>query len=343
MAQPIIIKNATVVVSAVRAMAVAIMRLNPMLRTIWVAAIMLAFNNARAAQALTVEDYLKNAEVAMNHADYATAITNLDQVINLSPNNAGAYFARGDAKQGTGDLKGSIADLTKAIDLNFGISQAFQNRGYAEIKIGDYDAAISDLSKVIELSPQNSNAYFERGDTKMIKGDFDGALADCKLLVKLDPAYYPAYMDMACMKQVRGDFEGAIADYKDSLQWSRPGVDDSRLYFNLVLKRLHRDESEADLASSITKWADGWYKDIGRYLTGDLPEKAFLDEAAKDDGKAEPHRQCQAFYFVGMTHLVKGDKSGAQAFFQKCFDTNLKPDMNLILARAELGRLATKN
>jgi tetratricopeptide (TPR) repeat protein len=73
-------------------------------------------------------------------------------VIDHSPNDAGAYYARAVALQFEGETDRAIADFNKAIELNPNHAAAYDGRGRAYVSKGDYTNAVLDVTKAGELA-----------------------------------------------------------------------------------------------------------------------------------------------------------------------------------------------
>jgi lipoprotein NlpI len=84
-----------------------------------------------------------------------------------------------------------------------------------------------------------------------------------------------------------------------------------------------------------------WPESIGFYLTGNLAEEQFLNQATTTaQRKTDVNEQvCGAFYYAAMKHLLDGDKPGASALFQKCLETDDRNSFELMSAGAELQLL----
>ena len=96
--------------------------------------------------------------------DYAGAIAEFDNAIQIDPNYIKAYNNRGMAKDALKDEVGAIADYTKAIELNPKYQFGYYNLGNAEVNLKDYTNAITDYEKAIELNPQDTAAYLNCGN-----------------------------------------------------------------------------------------------------------------------------------------------------------------------------------
>jgi tetratricopeptide (TPR) repeat protein len=111
--------------------------------------------------------------------------TDYDKAIELNPDNADAYYKRGDAYAEIGEYGQAIADYSKAIELAPGHALAYFNRAYASGEIGEYNKAIVDYSKAIELNPSDAQAYYNRGLDYQNKGEVPKAVSDLEKCIEL--------------------------------------------------------------------------------------------------------------------------------------------------------------
>jgi tetratricopeptide (TPR) repeat protein len=97
---------------------------------------------------------------------------------------AETYYQRGQELAGKDD-KGAIEAFTKAIELKPDDADAYFNRGNAKFKLGDKKGAIDDYNQVIKLKPDYASAYCNRGINKSDLGDKKRAIDDYNLAAKL--------------------------------------------------------------------------------------------------------------------------------------------------------------
>lgn len=83
--------------------------------------------------------------------DLDSAFLEFEKAIELNPDFAAAYDARGTVHLERGLLDLAIADYDRAIELDPNISIFFGDRGLAYMRNGDFDRAIRDLEKVLEM------------------------------------------------------------------------------------------------------------------------------------------------------------------------------------------------
>ncbi|MBD2770708.1 tetratricopeptide repeat protein, partial [Iningainema sp. BLCCT55] len=87
------------------------------------------------------------------------ALESFDQAVELNPNYAINYFARGIVRNDLGDKKGAIEDYNQALRLNPNYDQAYGNRGNARRDLGNKKGAIEDYNQVLRLNPNDALAY----------------------------------------------------------------------------------------------------------------------------------------------------------------------------------------
>jgi Flp pilus assembly protein TadD len=93
----------------------------------------------------------KEEKVMTNNGDLDRDISELDQAIQLDPDDAEAYNNRGNAFRQNGDLERAIRDYDRAIQLNPNDAYAYINRGLAYARKRENEYAIADFQKVLEL------------------------------------------------------------------------------------------------------------------------------------------------------------------------------------------------
>ena len=78
-------------------------------------------------------------------------MSDLDQVIKLSPNNVYAYYNKGNLYMLQGDFTSAISCYSTAIELKPDLAEAYYNRGLMYLRMGNKAQGVNDLSKAGEL------------------------------------------------------------------------------------------------------------------------------------------------------------------------------------------------
>ena len=108
---------------------------------------------AEAKRKIEAERQRKEGEAAGRSGDQDKALANLNEAIQLNPNDAIAFYDRGLSYFYKGDFDRAIADYDEAIQLNPAYVAAFNNRGLAYNNKGDFDRAMADYNEAIQLNP----------------------------------------------------------------------------------------------------------------------------------------------------------------------------------------------
>ena len=71
-----------------------------------------------------------------------------------------------------------VADYTEAIRIDPDDADAYYNRGEAYFYLEEYDKSISDCTEAIRIKPDYAEAYDTRGLAYRLKGESEKAMAD---------------------------------------------------------------------------------------------------------------------------------------------------------------------
>jgi tetratricopeptide (TPR) repeat protein len=93
-------------------------------------------------------------------------ITACSRTIEKDPENADAYFRRGQSRALMGDLKGAIADYTKTLQLKPNHGEAYYRRALNRSALGDKIAATQDLQQAMLHRPKRSGLEHTPSITK---------------------------------------------------------------------------------------------------------------------------------------------------------------------------------
>lgn len=116
--------------------------------------------------------------------NYKDAIEILNILLRTNKESHEAYYLRGYAKLGLGDLLGAEADLTEALRLNPVYTEAFHYRGIVRSELGNYDDAVGDFAAAIDLRPDLPNSYYSRGVTHLRNKNYVKALVDFDVILR---------------------------------------------------------------------------------------------------------------------------------------------------------------
>jgi len=170
---------------------------------------------------LSATDYYYTSESKFKLKDYDGALSDLSKALEIKPNFAQAYNARGMIHSVLNDNKSAIIDYTKAIELNDKDEDSYNSRGVAKFELKDYDGAIGDYNKTIEINALSAYAYYNRGNSKAALKEYESALADYSKAIEIDPknpVNYLTYNGIGIVKHDLKDYTGAIANFTVSIK-----------------------------------------------------------------------------------------------------------------------------
>jgi len=118
----------------------------------------------------------------------------ISRIILEHPDNAEAWYNRGNDRGSCGEFAGAVSDYTMALKLGLRYREAvnaYGNRGMASIETGDVEGALEDFSEIITRKPKKlwmlRTAYVNRALLREKKGDVAGAMDDRNAAQRLSP------------------------------------------------------------------------------------------------------------------------------------------------------------
>lgn len=117
--------------------------------------------------------YLANCLVELG--DIPSAVTELDTLIRINPQNHRAYQRKGEllaaSANSRSELTASRQTLDAALKLNSEETGTLVLRGEVELAQGDFPAADRDFAHVVQANPRAANAWYFRGYIQWKRGD----------------------------------------------------------------------------------------------------------------------------------------------------------------------------
>ncbi len=101
---------------------------------------------------------------------------------------AQTYYEEGMARREAGDTGGAFQSFTWAIQLTPDFAPAYVARGALYLAQGDFWRALADADSALAADPANAAAYALRGETLRLRGRPRSALESFDMALELDPA-----------------------------------------------------------------------------------------------------------------------------------------------------------
>jgi lipoprotein NlpI len=264
--------------------------------------------------------YYKRGNAFSKKRENQRALQDYDHSILLNPRYPNAYFNRGQTWHELKDYDRAIADHSEVLRFNPKDAEAYYFRGWGYFEKEDYDRAIADYDTSIRLKPKFEWSRIHRGIAWEKKDDLDRALADFDTAVRLAPQDAFAFSHRGRARFFKGQFDAAAADFAKANELKG---DNPYFLIWLYLARGHIDATEAKreferLAPQVDM--QYWPAAVVSLLLGSASPEEVLKRAAYLDSDAHRWRVCEADYYLGEWHLIRGTKELALPLFRTVKD-----------------------
>ena len=156
------------------------------------------------------------------------AVTACSRIINSNNVNAHdravAFRRRGALRRDKGELKGAIDDLDQAVQLNPDDALVLVERGNAYRILKDYDRAVADLDDAVRRQPDFSSHNI-RGAVFLEKGDYDRAISDFNKAIEFNSTVAGTFYGRGLAYAGKGDLDSAIRNYDEAVRLDRRFVE----------------------------------------------------------------------------------------------------------------------
>ncbi len=155
-----------------------------------------------------------------SQGDYTVAITLLDKLIALRPDNAADYNNRGLMYYRNNQIIEALCDLSQALAINPHLDSAYNNRANCHAAQGELAEAIADYDLALDLNPANIRAWINQGIAFRELGMYELALENFDITLIIDETLQERiYAERGRTYHLRGDWNCAVADYQKALKF----------------------------------------------------------------------------------------------------------------------------
>lgn len=212
--------------------------------------------------------------------------------------------------------------------------------GYEEANRRDKDF-VQLYNKIItsgELTPEKKSlAFNDRGSSWMNKKGYVNAISDYSEAIRLNPQFAMAFFNRGIAHFHLKQFTLAAADFKQSQQLS------GDTYASIWLYLAHANNGDKDakleLATDTKNIKPDWPAPVVMLYLGKNHPGAVTAAVSNADPKAHNGQMCEANFYLGEWHLIRGDKEHARSLFSKAASECPLENVEYAGAVSELERL----
>jgi lipoprotein NlpI len=271
-------------------------------------------------------------------AQYDRAIEDYDQAIRLDPKDADVFYNRGNTYLAKAQYDRAIDDYDQAIRLDPKLAPAFYNSGLAYQAKAQYNRAIENYDQAIRLDPKYTAAFNNRGLAYQAKAQYNRAIEDFDQAIRLDPKYAAAFDNRGITYFDTGKFAVADRDFEQSLSINAAdayGV----LWLHLARVRSNHDDTE-ELTDNAAKFdLNRWPGPVLAFYLKRIDANDVMGAARSGDAKTQREQGCEASFYVGEDAVLRQDPDEAIRLLRQARETCPPIFVEYTAAEAELKRL----
>ncbi len=120
-----------------------------------------------------------------------------ERAIQLTPNDAEAYFAGAAVMNLTGERNQSLNKLERAVALRPSDYGLWSELGLLRDQIGDTSGALAAFDEAVRRAPFYSQPRWNRGNVLLRRGEYEAAFSDLRQAAQSNPELAPSLIDLA--------------------------------------------------------------------------------------------------------------------------------------------------
>ena len=217
----------------------------------------------------------------------------------------------------------TIASLNKMISAG-GASlservERYVQRALAYTRILHFDEALRDLNQALRLDPAHVKAHYFRAIVYARMEQSALAQADFEKALRLNPGFLPAILQRGYLYFLNGHYESAQKEFTSYLK-QKPGDLYRVIWIYLCEKYLSRNDTVIRLYTQ-NQDLNAWPGAIVKLYLGDVDLKDVVDALRQSLKTWSAENRCEAYFYLGQYHYLRGEYQQALAYFQQAVKT----------------------
>jgi tetratricopeptide (TPR) repeat protein/capsular polysaccharide biosynthesis protein len=270
---------------------------------------------------MTIQEYIRQAQVYLKRGKLTEAIDFCHQAIELQPFSPLAYTTLGEILEASGDPTAARDAFVQALEISpkFVLAHAYLGQLYSEYCW--LDEAAFHYRQALDLKPDWAEVHYNLGNVFHNQGNLLGAIDCYRKAIAQKPDYLLAFYNLAVVLDENNQLEAAIDSYRQAIAL---GPDYVEAYSNLgvILLKEDRPAEAIEIYQRAMEIKPEWatpHNNLGQVFHEKSPEKAiaFYRRAIE----LEPE-MVLAHYNLGKAWQLQGEHSAAVACFDRVLELN---------------------
>lgn len=204
-----------------------------------------------------VQLYVDFAAISATHQSFQVGINVVNDGINLLPNAAPLYFARGVLYVQLAEFEKAQADFEKAYELDPTQSLSIAAQGLAAVQQNDLTRALAGIQEKLTRKPADPILLYLQADILAQQGvepgssEFDKALRSAQKAIVLRPTLEPAHSVLAKLYLQAGKYSEAAVQCRKALEIDPK--DQTALYH--LIQALRKTDKKAEIPELLKRLA----------------------------------------------------------------------------------------
>jgi lipoprotein NlpI len=196
------------------------------------------------------------------------------------------------------------------------LAAAFRARGVARGYLLQHAEALQDLTRAVELDPFNAQNYEDRARAYLKLREFPSAGADLDMALGLDSKRWSAQRDKGRIAAYQNAFQDAVFEFRRAWRLS----DTASSIYNAIWLDIVSRRAGGEGAAVLDDWlaqidAGKWPAPVLGMLRGTVSPEQSIAAAASIDPRKALGQKCEAYFYAGQAHLIRGEADQAKAAF----------------------------
>jgi cellulose synthase operon protein C len=279
------------------------------------------------------ESLVKSAQEYLAKGDANSAVIQLRNVLQKSPDNAEARYLLGTTLLDRRDPAGAVKELRRALELGYPKDKTVPPLARALIEDGDAKELVTEFGNV-KLDSTDAQAALKAsvGEAQLSLGKVNEAEEAFTAATQIKPNFPKALLGLATLRAGKGDIPGAVKIVDDVLARSPVPVEAYLMKARLLLADNQPDEALAVLQKAVENRPD--YLPARYELASMLIAKGDYDPATAqiDAIRKVSKLDSRAYYFEALIAARRGNLAAARESIQQVLKASPEHVPSLLLA-----------